>query len=287
MTVSLEGVPVARDILAGARDDIAQLVTRHGAVPRLTVLMVGDDAGAAAYARAIRRTAQRVDVPFELVRLPASTPIEQFDQAIHALNCDTSVAGIMVLQPLPSHLPRMRPSEIVDPQKDVDGMTLLNIGRLEAGSARLVPSTPQGGIEILRHYDIPVAGQNAVIVGRSLVVGKPLASMLLRLDATVTVCHSRTPNLRTYTHSADIVALAAGRAGILTADMIRPGATVLDFGVNVQDGAMVGDADPSVAQVAGALTPVPGGTGVVTNAVLMRNTVTAIQNALSLPGRNP
>lgn len=284
MPLVLEGGPVARDILTKARDEIARLVTRHRSLPRLAVVLVGDDPSSAAYARSIRRTAHTLNVPFELVTLAATTSTEQFDSAIEFLNTDRSVAGIMVLQPLPPHLPKILPSEIVDPEKDVDGMTLLNIGRLEAGSACLVPSTPLGGIEILRHYEVPVASRHAVIVGRSLVVGKPLASMLLRLDATVTVCHSRTPNLSTYTESADIVALAAGRAGILTAAMIRPGTTVLDFGVNVLNGKMVGDADPSVAEIAGAFTPVPGGTGVVTNAVLMRNVIAAMRNTLSRSG---
>ncbi len=279
MAVILEGGPVARGILSAVRDDIAQFVTQNSTIPKLAVLMVGDDPGAAAYARSIRRTAHKVDIPFELISLPISITSDEFDREIIRLNRDPSVAGIMVLQPLPAHLPKNRPAEILDPEKDVDGTTLVNIGRLAAGSADLVPSTPQGGVEILRHYDIPVAGRNVVIVGRSLVVGKPLAAMLLRLDATVTICHSRTPDISTYTAAADIVALAVGRPGLLTLEMIRPGTTVLDFGVNVRDGEMVGDADPSVAEVAGALTPVPGGTGVVTNAVLMRNTVTAIRNA--------
>lgn len=280
MAQALEGGPVARDILAGVRDGIRTLVTQHGSVPGLAVLKVGDDPSSASYARAIRRTARSVDLPFKIVSLPESTGVDDFDRTVIQLNVDPAVAGIMVLQPLPPHLPKNRPSEMVNPEKDVDGMTLLNVGRLEAGSACLVPSTPQGGVEILRHYDIPVEGRNVVVVGRSLVVGKPLGSMLLAQNATVTICHSHTEDLRMYTRLADIVGLAAGRAGLLTSDMIRPGAVVLDFGVNVHDGEMVGDADPSITDVAAAYTPVPGGTGVVTNAVLMRNTLAAIRNVL-------
>ncbi len=281
MAQLLEGRPVSRDILSGLRDEIAQLATQHPELPRLTVIMVGEDPGAAAYARAIRRTAKSIELPFELVNLAETTSLDEFDRAVCQLNEDPAVAGMMILQPLPRHLPKNRPSEIVSPDKDVDGMTLLNAGRLQAGESSLEPSTPRGGVEILHHYGIPIAGRHVVIVGRSLVVGKPLAAMLLAEDATVTICHSLTPDLRTYTCSADIVALAAGRAGLLTREMIRPGTTVIDFGVNVQDGQMVGDADPAVAEVAGAFTPVPGGTGVVTNAVLMRNTVAAMRNALT------
>lgn len=278
MVVSLDGGPVARDILAFVREEIGELVTRHVSIPQLAVIMVGNDPGSAAYARAIRRTSRKVDIPLRLVELPDDTSLALLDQTISTLNEDPNVAGIMVLQPLPRHLPKLRPSELIDPQKDVDGITLENLGRLEAGQATLVPSTPQGGIEILHHYDIPVAGRHVVVIGRSLVVGKPLATMLLRLDATVTICHSRTADLSTYTECADVVALAAGKAGLLTGEMIGPGATVIDFGVNVLDGRLVGDADPSVFEVAGAVTPVPGGTGAVTNAVLMRNTLAAIRN---------
>ncbi len=276
----LEGGPVARAILTTVRDDIVGLVTQAGMIPGLTVLKVGDDPSSTAYARAIRRTAHSVDIPFELMELPSSATIDELRSAIDRLNDNPAVAGIMVLEPLPGHLPKNLPAERVAPGKDVDGMTLLNIGKLEAGMASLVPSTPAGGVEILKHYDRPVSGKHVAIVGRSLVVGKPLAMMLLALDATVTICHSRTPDLCSFTSSADIVALAAGRPGILTREMVQPGATVLDFGVNVVADEIVGDADASVADVAGAITPVPGGTGVVTNAVLMRNTVTAIRNAL-------
>ena len=280
MAKLLEGKPVAREILDRVRDNICQLVTQHGEIPGLTVLKVGNDAGSEAYARAIRRSAKNVQIPFTLLELPEEMSLGDVKGTIERLNLDPSVAGVMVLQPLPRHIPKSLPAELVDPRKDVDGVTLTNVGRLEAGMASLVPSTPQGGIEILRYYDIPVASRHAVVIGRSQVVGKPLATMLLQLDATVTICHSRTPDLGTYTRDADIVALAAGRAGLLTREMVQRKAAVLDFGVNVQGDEMVGDADPNVADVVAALTPVPGGTGVVTTAVLMRNTLRAIQTAL-------
>lgn len=277
MGILLEGRPAARAIVAKARDDIAEFTTQHVHTPSLAVVNTGDDPSAVAYARAIERTARSTGVPFMRVDLPADVTIQQFDETISRLNDDTTVGGIIVLQPLPPHLPKARPAEIVKPSKDIDGITLVNIGRLDAGSSSLVPSTPAGGVAILQHYDIPIAGKHVVIVGRSLVVGKPLAMMMLAEDATITICHSRTPDLARFTREADIIALAAGRPGILTAEMVSPRAVVLDFGVTVIDGKLTGDADPGVADVVHAITPVPGGTGVVTNAILMRNLAAAVR----------
>lgn len=276
MGIPLEGRPAAREILAKARDDIAAFTTRTGTTPSLAVVNTGNDPSAVAYARAIERTARSTGVPYLRVDLSADVTNQQFDETIFRLNEDRGVGGIIVLQPLPSQLSKARPAEIVKPSKDVDGITLVNIGRLDAGSSNLVPSTPAGGVAILQHYEIPIAGKHVVIVGRSLVVGKPLAMMLLAEDATITICHSRTPDLARFTCDADIIALAAGRPGILTAGMVRGDAVVLDFGVTVIDGKLTGDADPSVADAVRAITPVPGGTGVVTNAILMRNFASAL-----------
>ncbi|HEX7101293.1 MAG TPA: bifunctional 5,10-methylenetetrahydrofolate dehydrogenase/5,10-methenyltetrahydrofolate cyclohydrolase [Nitrolancea sp.] len=273
----LKGRPAARAIVAQARDDIADFATQHGFTPSVAVVNTGDDPSAVAYARAIERTSRSTDVPYLRVDLPSDVTIQQFDETISQLNDDPRVGGIIVLQPLPPHLPKARPAEIVKPSKDIDGITLVNIGRLDAGSSNLVPSTPAGGVAILHHYEIPIAGKHVVIVGRSLVVGKPLAMMLLAEDATITICHSRTPDLARFTRQADIIALAAGRPGILTPDMVDPKAVVLDFGVTVIDGTLTGDADPGVAEVVRAITPVPGGTGVVTNAILMRNLAFAVR----------
>ncbi|HEX3721260.1 MAG TPA: bifunctional 5,10-methylenetetrahydrofolate dehydrogenase/5,10-methenyltetrahydrofolate cyclohydrolase [Nitrolancea sp.] len=280
MTLLLEGRPVARAILAQARDDIAEFATQNGSTPSLAVVSAGDDPSAFAYARAIERTARSIDVRVVRVLLPDSVMPAEFDDAIEQLNRDDGIAGIIVLQPLPSQLDKTRPSEIVAPSKDIDGTTLVNIGRLSAGSALLVPSTPAGGMEILKYYGIPVEGKNVVVVGRSLVVGKPLAMMLISENATVTICHSRTPNLGEFTSRADIVALATGKPRILTAGMIRESTVVLDFGVTMDGDTMRGDADPGVFEVAGAITPVPGGTGVVTNAILMRNFVAAMRESI-------
>jgi len=280
VTVMLEGRPVARAILDQARDDITGFVTQLGLLPSLAVVNTGNEPSALAYARAIARTAKSVGIPFLRIDLPAAVTMGEFDAAIEQLNQDETVAGIIVLQPLPPQIPKSRPSEIVAPAKDIDGMTLVNIGLLAAGTATLVPSTPAGGVEILHHYQIPIAGKYVVIVGRSLVVGKPLAMMLLAEDATVTLCHSRTPNLKEFTRNADIVALAAGKPGLLTEDMVGPTSVVLDFGVTMVDGSMTGDADPTVAKAVAAFTPVPGGTGIVTNAILVRNIVAAIRGSI-------
>jgi methylenetetrahydrofolate dehydrogenase (NADP+)/methenyltetrahydrofolate cyclohydrolase len=278
VAILLKGRPAAREIIAQARDDIAGFATHHGFTPSLAVVNTGDDPSALAYARAIERTAHSTGVPYVRVDLPADVTIQQFDETVSRLNDDATVGGIIVLQPLPPHLPKARPAEIVTPAKDIDGITLVNIGRLDAGSSDLVPSTPAGGVAILHHYNIPIEGKHVVIVGRSLVVGKPLAMMLLAEDATVTICHSRTPDLARFTREADIIALAVGRPGILTAEMVRADAVVLDFGVTVIDEALTGDADPGVANAVHAITPVPGGTGVVTNAILMRNFAAAVRH---------
>jgi methylenetetrahydrofolate dehydrogenase (NADP+)/methenyltetrahydrofolate cyclohydrolase len=270
----LEGEPVARDRLARARDEIAKLIT-HGAPAELAVLRVGDEPDALAYLRAIRRTCRAVALPLRAVELPADSAAAQLAQAIESLNHDAAVAGIMVLQPLPPQIPSALPAQLVAPDKDVDGVTILNAGRLFAGLDALVPSTPAGGMAILAHYDIPLAGREAVVLGRSMVVGRPMAMLLLGAQATVTIAHSRSADLAEVARRADILVAAAGRPGIVQPEMVKPGATVIDFGVNVVDGAIVGDVDPAVADVAGALTPVPGGTGVVTNAMLIENVLKA------------
>jgi methylenetetrahydrofolate dehydrogenase (NADP+)/methenyltetrahydrofolate cyclohydrolase len=183
----------------------------------------------------------------------------------------------LFLQPLPPHLSRDAVAGLLDPLKDIDGITTLNAGRLFQGDRDvLAPSTPAGGMALLKHYNVPIAGQLAVVLGRSPVVGKPMAALLLAENATVAICHSRTRDLARITREADILVAGVGKAGVVTGEMVKPGATVLDFGVNFLDGRMVGDADAeSVAAVAGRLTPTPGGAGRVTTIVLLRNTIKA------------
>jgi len=195
---------------------------------------------------------------------------------VTALNQDVSVHGILVQLPLPKHLDEARVLRLIDPDKDVDGFHAMNSGRLMNGQPGFVPCTPLGVMELLKAYDIPVAGKHAVVIGRSNIVGKPMAMLLLAANATVTICHSRTQNLAELTRQADILVAAVGRAGFVTADMVKPGAAVIDVGINRVDGQIVGDVDyAAVSEVAGYITPVPGGVGQMTIALLLANTLDA------------
>jgi methylenetetrahydrofolate dehydrogenase (NADP+)/methenyltetrahydrofolate cyclohydrolase len=205
------------------------------------------------------------------------TTQEALNGEIEALNYREDVHGVLVLQPLPPHLDRGQVADLLDPLKDIDGITTFNAGRLFHDDRDvLAPSTPAGGMALLKHYQVPIAGTYAVVVGRSPVVGRPMAAMLLAENATVTICHSRTRELATIARQADILVAAIGKPMTITEEMVKPGATVIDFGVTFVDGRMTGDVDAErVRHVAGHLTPVPGGTGRVTTAILMRNTIKA------------
>lgn len=272
----LRGAGLASQLRSEIAESIAELTGLGAPSPRLVTVLVGDNPSALAYRASIARTMSRVGIAHEPLDLDPAISATSFARELHALSADPLVTGILVLMPLPAAIPMAAVYEHLLPLKDVDGITPVNAGRLHLGLPALHPSTPQGGIELLQHYDIPIAGQHAVVVGRSSVVGKPLASLLLSRDATVTTCHRATPNLAELTRQGDIVAVAAGSPGLLHGDMVRPGATVIDFGVNVVDGGIVGDACfDELVHVAGAITPVPGGTGPVTALVLARNTVAA------------
>lgn len=275
MTRLLEGKPVALEIEAKLRDEMDQIVTERDSLVTAAAVLVGEDESSHSYFRSILRTFKRVGIDVQPREITASISEEHLIAILRDLNQDPLIDGVIVFQPLPDHLDRELPANILSASKDIDGITYVNAGRLSLGVPFLVPSTPRGGIEILRHYQIPMEGKRAVVVGRSPIVGQPMALMLLAENATVTVCHSRTDDLASQTRQADIVVMAAGKPGLLTGDMIAEGATVVDFGVNFVEGKMVGDADESVAKVAGAITPVPGGTGVVTQRVLAANTIRA------------
>jgi methylenetetrahydrofolate dehydrogenase (NADP+) / methenyltetrahydrofolate cyclohydrolase len=275
MATILEGKPVALEIERRLREDIDQFLTRHGSTASAAAVLVGDDESSRSYFRSIMRTFKRVGINVEPREIEADVSERDLREVLRDLNDDPAIDGVIVFQPLPAHLDRDLPANVLSASKDIDGITFVNAGRLSHGVAGLVPSTPAGGIEILRHYDIPMEGKHAVVVGRSPVVGQPMALLLLAENATVTVCHSRTPDLRAMTRQADIVVLAAGRPNVLTEDMVHSEATVVDFGVNFVDGRMVGDASVAVAKSVRAITPVPGGTGVVTQRVLAANTVLA------------
>ena len=244
--------------------------------PRLATVLVGRDASSEAYRLSIERTMGRVGIEHHRIDLDESITHAELTSTIIALNVDSTVTGVLVLMPLPGRLSPALVQEQLSPLKDVDGITPTNAGRLHMGLPSLRPSTPQGGLELLDHYGIEIEGRHAVVIGRSNVVGRPFASLLMQRHATVTICHRRTVDLAGITRTADILASAAGHAGLVDANMVKPGGTVLDFGVNVANDRIVGDvAFDAVAEVVGAITPVPGGTGPVTALVLARNTVAA------------
>lgn len=273
----LDGRPVSRALRERARDELRRFQNAYRFVPGLAVVIIGSDPSARAYLNAILKAAGSVDLPAVTIELDATTDQARLNAAIDELNERRDVHGLLVLQPLPPHLSRVEIADRIDPNKDIDGITTFNAGRLFHDDRDvLAPSTPSGGMALLKHYEVQIAGQYAVVVGRSPVVGRPMAAMLTAADATVTTCHSRTRDLARFTREADIIVAAAGKPSVVRGDMVKPGAVVIDFGVNFVDGQMVGDVHASsVRPVAGALTPVPGGTGRVTTSILLRNTIKA------------
>jgi len=275
-----------KELTSRLREDIAQsahtLTLRGGALPLLVTILIGSNPSAEAYRASIVRTLRTVSIQHRALTLPAETTKSTLIETLHELNGDSQVTGILVLMPLPEHISPDTVLEYLSPLKDIDGITPTNAGRLHLGLPSLRPSTPQGGIELLDHYGIPIASARIAVIGRSNVVGRPLASLLTRRHATVTLCHRQTRDLSSITREADIVAVAAGHPGLITGDMLKAGSTVLDFGVNIVDGKVVGDADPeSIGAVAAAYSPTPGGTGPVTALVLARNTIAAGYASLS------
>jgi len=276
--VLLDGRVLAKELKAQFAMEGAEWLARSGAAPSLVVVQVAGDDASDWYVRSIRRTSEGVGFRFEHRLLPGATTQAELEAAIRAACGDPAVHGVLVQMPLPAHLAASGAIEALDPNKDIDGLHPLNAGRLAQGLPAHIPNTPAGGMALLDRYGIDPAGQHAVIVGRSSVVGKPMALLLLARNATVTICHSRTPNLAEQIRHGDIVVAAVGKAGLITGAMLKPGALVIDFGINVVDagGTVVGDVDwESASTVAGAITPVPGGTGPVTNMMLLRNTLQA------------
>ncbi len=274
----LDGAPIAERIKSQVRDDLAAIGAQRGTLPGVRVFLVGDDAPSRVYAGRILRNAASVGVPGEVVELPARTTTLELNRELVAASADPDVAGIIIQMPLPAAIPVRALADALDPVKDIDGIHPFNAGLLAQGLDGHRPSCAEAAVEILVDSGIQVAGRNAVVIGRSNVVGKPAELLLLRHDATVTVCHRKTRDLAGEVSRADIVVVAAGSPGLVTGQMLRPGAVVIDCGINVVDGAIVGDVDrASVDPIAGAITPVPGGVGPVTNAVLLRHLVAAIR----------
>ena len=276
------------EVAAGA----SRLAREAGVVPCLGVVLVGDDPASVSYVTAKERACAADGLASREVRLPASSSREEVVSAVAALNADPAVHGVLVQLPLPRQIDEKAVIEAISPEKDVDGFTDVNVGRMLVGGACFLPCTPNGIVQLLLECGVETDGANAVVVGRSNIVGKPLANLLMRKgpggNATVTVCHTGTRDLARHTREADILVVASGHPGTVTGDMVKPGATVIDVGVNrVADPSrkcgyrLVGDVDfASVAQVAGKITPVPGGVGPLTIAMLMRNTLQAAERAV-------
>ena len=274
----LYGKEFAARIKASAEHG-ALLLRERGIHPRLAVIIVGNDPASEVYVRNKQKTCAELDILSDHIALPAETTREDLLARIDALNADASVHGILAQLPLPAALAAHEDEILsrIDPRKDVDGFHPMNVGHLSIGAPGLRPCTPAGCIRMLEYAGIPIEGKHAVIIGRSNIVGKPMGMLLLERHATVTLCHSRTENLSEIAREADILVAAVGQPHFVTADMVKPGATVIDVGINrIAPKKLVGDVDfEAVEKVAGAITPVPGGVGLLTVAMLMENVVQA------------
>lgn len=275
----LEGKVFAAKLKEEAGKKAQELKVKYGITPGLAVIIVGENPASQVYVRNKHKACTELGFYSEGVELPATTTREELLAEIQRLNNDEKIHGILVQLPLPKELQPYESEvlEAINPLKDVDGFHPVNVGRLVTGQKALVPCTPHGCLRMLELAEIPVEGANAVIIGRSNIVGKPMLHLLLGKNATVTICHSRTKNLAEITRQADILVAAVGKAGFVTADMVKPGAAVIDVGINrIAPKKLVGDVDfEAVKEVAGAITPVPGGVGLLTIAMLMQNTVEA------------
>jgi methylenetetrahydrofolate dehydrogenase (NADP+) / methenyltetrahydrofolate cyclohydrolase len=304
----LDGVIIASEIKAEVAREVSNLTAR-GIRPGLAVILVGEVPASQIYVRSKVKTCGELGIYSEMLTPPDTITTEEMLALVNDLNARDDIDGILIQLPLPKHVDTKRLLEAVSPDKDVDGFHPVNAGRLQSGQPGLQPCTPAGIIEILKRSGLPIAGQNAVVVGRSDIVGKPAALLLLNESATVTVCHSKTRDLPSVTRNADILVAAIGRPGYVTPEMVKPGATLIDVGINrltdatdvqrffagdaeraatfaKRGSVIVGDIDPAAFAIAGAYTPVPGGVGALTIAMLMHNTVKAAKLRRGLPAES-
>jgi len=276
--ITLDGKATAAVIRQDLTTRVAKLAAR-GTVPGLGTILVGDDPGSRVYVTAKHRDCAQVGIRSIRIDLPADASQQQVEDAVAELNADPACTGYIVQLPLPDGLDSQPVLELMDPAKDADGLHPLNLGKLVLGEPGPLPCTPHGIIELLRHFSVPIAGADVTVIGRGITVGRSLGLLLTRRseNATVTLCHTGTADLPAHTRNADIIVVAAGRPGLLTADMVRPGAAVLDVGITRTEAGLVGDVDPGVAEVAEYLAPVPGGVGPMTRAMLLANVVEAAE----------
>lgn len=273
----IDGKAISAAIRAEIKEECVAFVAEHGYAPGLSVVIVGEDPASQVYVRNKARACEEVGFDSHVYALPASTTEEELLALVDRLNADPSVHGILVQLPLPKHLDETAVLLRIDPKKDVDAFHPYNVGQLMIGTPIFLPCTPAGVMELLRRSGIDPAGKHCVVVGRSNIVGKPMALLLLAANGTVTVCHSRTRDLAAVTRTADVLVVAIGRAKFITADMVKPGAVVIDVGMDRdENGKLCGDVDFSAVEpIASAITPVPGGVGPMTITMLLRNTLTA------------
>jgi len=280
----LDGRAMGAEIKAELRDDVRRYIEVTGRAPGLVIVRVGGDAASGVYSKVILRVAEEVGIKASLEQLPTLTSADELRSLLVLLNNDESVQGIIVQMPLPAHLSQKMVADTVSASKDIDGISPRSAGNLFLGLPSFLPSTAAAVMEILERTRTVLAGKRVVILGRSNVVGKPLSMMLLQKNATVTVCHSRTVDLPKFTRQADVLITAIGKAQSINADMVRPGAVVIDVGINTtQEGGIVGDVDfASVREVAGSLTPTPGGVGPLTNVLLLKQCMQAAWSMLDI-----
>lgn len=282
MAILIDGKETARAVRGEIRDAVAAFTKESGVIPGLAVVIVGDDPASRVYVRNKHRACEEVGIRSDVHALPADTSEAELLTLVAGLNADPTVNGILVQLPLPKHLDEEKVILAIDPAKDVDAFHPVNVGKIMIGNFTFAPCTPAGVMELLRHYNIPVAGKHCVIIGRSNIVGKPQAMLMLKENATVTVCHSRTVGLADITRTADILVAAVGRPGFVTADMVRDGAVVIDVGINrTAEGKLCGDVEfAGVSEKASYITPVPGGVGPMTITMLLKNTLAAAKDQL-------
>ena len=278
--ITLDGKATAAAIREDLKARVAKLAAA-GLQPGLGTVLVGDDPGSRSYVAGKHRDCAQVGIVSIRRDLPADASQARVEAAVAELNDDPACTGYIVQLPLPAGLSAQRVLELIDPAKDADGLHPMNLGRLVLGEPGPLPCTPRGIVELLRRFDVPIAGAEVTVVGRGITVGRSLGLLLTRRseNATVTLCHTGTRDLAAHTRAADIVVVAAGRPGLLTADMVAPGAAVLDVGISRTEAGLVGDVDPAVAEVAGYLAPMPGGVGPMTRAMLLANVVEAAEAA--------
>lgn len=277
MAMIIDGKAISSQIRNEIAEEVAAFTAEHGFAPSLTVIIVGDDPASQVYVRNKEKACTHVGIKSEIIRLPAETEEAELLKIIDGLNKDKSINGILVQLPLPKQINEKNIIAAIDPQKDVDAFSYENTGRIMAGDFDFLPCTPAGVMELLHRSGISVCGKDCVVIGRSNIVGKPMAMLLMHENGTVTVCHTKTKDLKSHTLRADILVSSVGKANFITADMVKDGVVIIDVGINhLHDGKLTGDVDfEGCFEKASAITPVPGGVGPMTVTMLLKNTLTA------------